>query len=367
MVGGKLRGNVWERKIDAEKQERDLKREQEYVRAGMERPQDNILFFDYAQTFMRRRMKTHPKSTWKQDELNLRNHILPVFSARPMMKITQVEIKDFLQELLESGFISKYKEKRGLSNATHNRILQLIHKIFEEAIDDKKATLNPASRVKRLSEKKKVRKTGYWENSEDIEKYISHAYADGFTYGVFATLALFAGPRVGEAIGLRFSQCSFSHREIRITRTLERSSGEIVERSKGEGEGGEYILPMLPRVEAAIRDAQKRNPLSRPSDHVLQREDGSPMSYWTLHKAHRRICKAAGVKYITIHDMRRTYASHAEAAGLSRGDIQTILGHGSIVTTENYIRKNVALITKKADETGFGALPKNVVKLKETK
>jgi integrase len=343
-VGGKIRGTVWTRKMDAEKEEAKLKIDQEYVRAGMELPKEEILFFDYAQRWIKKRTLIRPQATWRADERNLRNHWLPLFSNRPLMTLNKIEIRSALEHFLEVG----------LSNATHNRLLQLLHKLYEDAIDDGKALLNPAARIKRLPEKKKSRKTSLWTDEREIEAYIRGAYLDRREYGLFAVLALYSGARVGELIALQFRDIEWQNEQIRIRRTLERVSGIIQERTKGQKEGGEYCLPLLPRVETAILETKALTRFHGPSDFIIQNPDGSPLSYWTLQKAHRRICQKAGVPRITIHDMRRTFASMAEQKGFSRGDIQAMLGHESITTTESYIRKNISQLTAKAKLMGFG-------------
>jgi integrase len=48
-------------------------------------------------------------------------------------------------------------------------------------------------------------------------------------------------------------------------------------------------------------------------------------------------CKAAGVPKVTAHDLRRTFAALANAAGAGVRDLQVCLGHSSTSTTLGYI------------------------------
>jgi integrase len=53
-------------------------------------------------------------------------------------------------------------------------------------------------------------------------------------------------------------------------------------------------------------------------------------------KAWSRICKAAGLADLHIHDLRHTYASQLASAGFSLPVIGALLGHTQPITTARY-------------------------------
>ena len=101
----------------------------------------------------------------------------------------------------------------------------------------------------------------------------------------------------------------------------------------------------------AITTKQKREhriPLSAPARLVLSRLNahsaGSPWLFPGRRDQHRtdlkyawqRICKAAGISGLRIHDLRHSYASTLAGAGFSLPIIGALLGHTMPSTTARY-------------------------------
>jgi site-specific recombinase XerD len=55
-----------------------------------------------------------------------------------------------------------------------------------------------------------------------------------------------------------------------------------------------------------------------------------------LKYAWARICKAAGITGLRIHDLRHSYASHLVSTGFSLPVIGALLGHSQPATTARY-------------------------------
>lgn len=343
-LGGKQVSHTFTRKVDAEKKERDLQREKELMRAGLEMPTESVLFTDYARTFLRRRERTHPRSTCEADETRLRKYCLDPLGMRPLQTISSREIR----ELLDNA-----QAEHELSNATRNRIRAVLHTLWENAIKDGKAIVNPVARAEMLSEKKKTRKPDAWYTADEVNRYIHAAYEESEVYGVVAELLLFAGLRIGELIGLQIQDVDFDRELITVRRTLERASLTIVDRTKA-GASIERIVPLFPRVRIALTNHIRTCKFNKRADFIAHRPDGRHMSYDSFRQVHERIIARACVKPIRIHDMRATFASQAEESGFSRGDIQAMLGHASSQTTEGYIRKNVDQLVQRGKAMSFG-------------
>jgi integrase len=90
-------------------------------------------------------------------------------------------------------------------------------------------------------------------------------------------------------------------------------------------------------------------PLSAPARQLLDRlrtqRNGSPWVFpgrdgrkprEDLNYAWARICKAAGIANLRIHDLRHSYASFLVSAGFSLPTVGALLGHASPVTTARY-------------------------------
>jgi integrase len=81
--------------------------------------------------------------------------------------------------------------------------------------------------------------------------------------------------------------------------------------------------------------------LPRSSVFILPGLTGGPMS--GHQKVWRRVCSAAGVAGVRIHDLRHTVGSYAHAAGATQRDIADLLGHRQLSTTERYINSRASM------------------------
>ena len=68
----------------------------------------------------------------------------------------------------------------------------------------------------------------------------------------------------------------------------------------------------------------------------------------------RPACERAGVRYLRIHDVRHTYASHFVMNGGSIHVLQKLLGHSQIRTTEAYSHLSNAYVREASNLVHFG-------------
>ena len=54
-----------------------------------------------------------------------------------------------------------------------------------------------------------------------------------------------------------------------------------------------------------------------------------------------RLCVQAGVPRFTAHQLRHTFGTEAASAGLTGSELQALMGHENLSTTQQYIRVTV--------------------------
>ena len=350
---------------DAEEYEASVRRTRKRVRAGLERPQSKVLFFDFAAAWLNNRINVlkMPHSTTASDESKLRRVWLPRLGARLMSNISQQEIEEILHELVTTGIEYKAADTcepaRPISAATRNRHRALLHTLFEDARKAGKAGANPVSDIVILSEQKKTRATGHWR-ADQVEIYNTAMFRKGFVYGVFAELQAFTGSRVGQTLGLQFDDIDEEFEVLHCRRIVEINTNQVFDRTKGQGDGGSYAMPLFERLKATLRQWRKFTHFAKGEDFILTGPDGKRLTYWHLEKVHAKVIKETGLPRITIHDLRRTFATMAELAGFSKSEVQKMLGHKSIKTTEIYTVPSLRDIGKKARERKFGAVTERI-------
>jgi integrase/recombinase XerD len=80
-----------------------------------------------------------------------------------------------------------------------------------------------------------------------------------------------------------------------------------------------------------------------PGGPLLRTDEGGPLTYYTIIGVLRRAAKRAGVKLIEqapVHSFRRTFAQDALDEGVADLDLQQLMGHSSIVSTQRYTRRS---------------------------
>lgn len=342
-ANGRLESRQFIHRDDAAETEARLVRTRQRVRAGLEKIFEPQAFGDFVSAWLVLRRKTNPASTTEGEGGKLRSLWLPKFEKRPMQTIATAEIDSELRGIIASGN----------SPATRNRHRALLHSLFQSAVRAGVVGANPISAITLLPERK--RDAVYWKRLEESDGYIREAFKLGEVYGVLGSILLWAGPRIGEALALQWQDIQWDESKILIRRIIETVSTEVRDRTKGDrGSGDGYELPLFPRVAVVLRDWQTRNPDARPEDFVVH-ELGRPIGYWQFLRKHKRIMKAAGLTPITPHKMRHTFASNAGKAGFSTREIQGMLGHASITTTEIYTHTDAEHLIEKAKRLGFGS------------
>lgn len=135
-------------------------------------------------------------------------------------------------------------------------------------------------------------------------------------------LILFAGLRAGEIIQLRMSDV-----------VLDERKGSVVVR---EGKGTKRReIPLNAKVRKALLDYLRMRPDVEMDDLFLgQRNEGVQSK--TIQRAVQRFTKKAGIKNVTPHTLRHSFAKALIDAGVSLEKVATLLGHSNLNTTRIY-------------------------------
>jgi len=160
-------------------------------------------------------------------------------------------------------------------------------------------------------------------------------------------LLLYAtGIRVSELVGLRIDNISSDGRLMKVC---------------GKG-GKERIMPLLPAVSEKIFDhiATIRSLGICPQDNfsLFVSSAGEPVNRHAVYRIVRDILTSAGVGgKRSPHVLRHTFATHLLDRGADLREIQELLGHSSMTTTQRYTHSSTARLRevyRKAHPRGKG-------------
>lgn len=149
---------------------------------------------------------------------------------------------------------------------------------------------------------------------------------------VLCALFVGAGLRVSEAIGLRVG-------EVRRS-----ASGELTKLSVSGKGGVTRTVPVPPEVVGIVDRylASRRDRVGpyQPTDRLVVKHDGSPLTPKTVDHLVLGWFKRAGVappKGALAHSLRHTYATLLVEQSGSVPEVQRLLGHADLATTQAYI------------------------------
>jgi site-specific recombinase XerD len=230
---------------------------------------------------------------------------------------TFAEISPLLIEKYKS-VRSKGISKRGTlrSQATVNRELSALSKIFEMALRERQAVENPVRLVKKFREdNERVRYLSPDEEQglEDVLRF-APPYLQAFI-----VLTRHTGMRSGETLNLKIEQINLQDRTILLTRTKSGKSRRIPLNEIA----CEIVSQLIAEAEEKETEYLFLNP-----------KTGRPYRY--LRRSFLTLMKQAGVTDFSRHDLRHDAATNLVEAGASLIEVRDILGHSDIRMTQRY-------------------------------
>jgi site-specific recombinase XerD len=250
-------------------------------------------------------------------------------------KRLRVKPSALMLEQLDSGLVSRFLEyledERNNTPETRNVRLAAIKSFFHFLEHRRPSALEQIRRVLAIPFKKTSTRLVPYLNREEVQAVLDAAdpsTRDGIRDRAMLHLAVCAGLRVSELIGLRLNDVSLPSMSVRV-------------RGKGRRE---RVLPLWKPAAAALRAwLAIRDKTSAPEVFVNAR--GQPMSRWGFAyvlkrhvKAAQQQCPELRKKRISPHVLRHTCAMIVLQATQDIRKVSLWLGHSELATTEIYTR-----------------------------
>lgn len=250
-------------------------------------------------------VKTYKRS-WDADERHLRNHLLPKFGKKHLDEIEPGEVVTWLHALRAKGY----------APASVNRLLIIFRYMLNLARrwGVPGAEKNPLSGVA-LLEANNARER-YLSPEETQKLRWALTGSDNPQLAHIVALLLLLGCRKRELLDAQWSDFDLDRRSWRIPMS---KSGKA--RHVPLSEGTLAVLAQLPRW--------KDCPYVVPNPK-------SKKPYVTVFHSWDTARKQAGLPDVRMHDLRHSFASYLVNAGRSLYEVQKILGHAQLKTTQRY-------------------------------
>jgi integrase len=265
--------------------------------------------------------------TYHNYRLQIREHIVPAFGT---MKLSKLDTPN-----IQALYTAKLRD--GLKPSSVRYIHAVLHCALEKALELRLIPRNPAASAR----PPKIRQEEI--TPLDVEQTrVLLAAAKGDRFECLYVLSLTCGLRMGEALGLKWSDIDLDAGTLRVHRQLQRirDGGGLVFSEPKNASRRTIDLPQKAlealwsqrkrQIEEQLRGGAKWQ------DHglVFASSKGTPMDAQNIvNRYFKPLLKRAGLPDIRWHDLRHTYATLLLARGTHPTYVQKSLGHASVQLT----------------------------------
>ena len=298
------------------------------LETGIEMSGAKLTVNDYAKKWLDAKRKTvRPRTLERYSDL-FRLHIIPVIGNIQLQKLKPLH----LEKVYERAF------DRGLSAQSVQHIHRVLFSSLRQAVAWQLITRNIAEAV--IAPRPERRDVDAMTPAQVVQVLET---VRGTILEVPTILGVGTGMRLGEVLGLRWSDVDLEKKTAHISQTLQEThEGVIFVPPKTHRSRRGVSLPDF--VVAALRQHKKAQSERRllaggawqDFDLVIDRGDGQPLRTSSLSGRFASAMKRAGID-LTFHGLRHGHASLMLAAGVNLKVVSERLGHSTIgITADLY-------------------------------
>jgi len=245
------------------------------------------------------------KKSWNSDDSYLRNHLLPSLGKKHLDEITKHDVIT-----LHHGMRAK-----GFALGTANRCLILLRYAMNLAVrwEISGITKNPTKNVPLFEDPSKKERYLSEEEAQTLCRAVQASVNPMFQYVI--PMLILTGARKREVLDAKWTEFDLERRQWRVSIT-QAGKPRYVPLSDG-------VVQLLSTLAHDNLTWVFPNP-----------KTGKP--YVSIFYSWNTARKQAGLADVRIHDLRHSFASFLVNAGRSLHEVQRLLGHTQIKTTQRY-------------------------------
>lgn len=272
------------------------------------------------------------KSTYAKYKNTLEKHILPVFGQCDIAKISVPCINEFCQNKLLVWHLSPKSVKDMLS---------IIKQVIRYAANFGITNNQDFKEIVIASKKHNIKGM-----TNTQVKLLSEFLLTEISYiNVGILFSLYTGVRIGEICALKIGDISFDDKVVHIDKTMQRIQNFSDTENKTD------IIISSPKSECSIRDIPipqfiidiivKLNYADQ-NAYLLTGTRNKYIEPRTLENNFKKIARCCGVKDVTFHMIRHSFATMCIEAGVDIKSLSEILGHSSVnITLNRYVHTDM--------------------------
>ena len=288
--------------------------------------------------------------TYKRYVGMLESRILPYLGSFILDKIKPTDLMKLYDMLEKDTQIKKLAKNNGartmkpLSKKTILEHHRLISAMLHKAVYWQLIPYNPAERVQPPKVTRAKRRFYDDEQCKILLNGLNDLEENEFKYKVAIILDVFTGARLGELLGLEWSDVDFKNKEISINKASQYIP-ELGIYTKDPKTASSYRNVSIPDSVIEILQEYKiwyesqkdlYGELWVESNKLFVQSDGKPMHPDTLSKWFGKFIQKIGLPVINFHGIRHTNATLLISQNVDVAVVAARLGHAQISTTFNF-------------------------------
>jgi len=295
------------------------KRIQEIGRGDYQAEREQMLFQELAQAYTVGHIAVNIRENTRRDyERNIRLYLLPYFSGVKVRSITPEMVEAFRTRSLENG----------VGRRTVNKCHTLLSAILRYAMRYRWISFNAAAEVRKLRDERQHQGDSLAENiltPLEVKKLLE---STDDRWRVIILMALSTGMRQGELLGLKWGDIDWTAKQVHVRQQY--TCGRLCElKTKSSrrsiGLSNELTLELK---KWKLRCPKGEHDLVFPSGAGNHENHGN-----LLRRGFYPALRRAGLRKITFHSLRHSFASFLIAKNVHPKRIQALMGHSSIKIT----------------------------------
>jgi integrase len=266
-------------------------------------------------------------STVRRYSSLVRGHLIPGLGQHRLDKLTRVHVDDFLSKKLSE-----------LKPRTVYHLRAVLRTALNRAVKDGRILRNAAALTDPVDVPEEPRRF----LTTDEAKAILEA-AKGERLEALYALGVNIGPRIGEALALRWQDVDLDAGKLSIVYNLQRVRGKLDPTVEPKTPKSRRRVSLPLAVVDALLEQQARQrkekvrfrPLWQDSDLIFTTQIGTPLDPSDVSREFRAFLVRNELPVVRFHDLRHAAGSIMLKNGVPMHVVSRILGHATIATTVN--------------------------------
>lgn len=278
-----------------------------------------------------KRIKTSNSfSTFEDYDKQLRKWVSPKFDALELKKITKMMVHTLIFEDLDPK----------LSPHTKRKILKMIRRVFQMAVEDGILDRNPTTGIQfRVPEVEQSVLT-----NTEVEIFLQQARLTGHRFLPMWFLALTTGCRSGELMALCWTDVDFEGKRISVSKQWTNKTGFVPTKTQKS-----RVVPISEDLLQYLKELKLKHGAEREFvlPHFIEWINGEQA------RITREFCASIGITPVSFHDLRATFITNLLSRGVPLAQVMAIVGHSQLKTTNSYLRRAGVDVIGATEQLGY--------------